>query len=177
MEEFRNFLTEKNVINSQIYATIKDQIICTICKDIMIAPMICLNCQNSFCKTCIEKWNLLKQNCPFRCKSPNFKKSVTINQLVSKLEFKCEECNATLNYDDMKKHFFTKCGSIEFDYETYNLNRKHSIKGIFQKIDEQKKPTNVPIVKIKSKIIVYLYIFIVIVLGLSGVGKTSLIRT
>ena len=37
------------VIKNDYYNSIEDEIICSICKNIKVNPIICSKCQNSFC--------------------------------------------------------------------------------------------------------------------------------
>ena len=90
------------------------------------------------------------------------------------------KCNSTFEYDEMIKHIYSKCGTENNEIVLYKIRRATSIQGIFEKIEEKKKKLIESVKTIKSKIyfiILYLFIFIVICLGLSGVGKTSLIKT
>ena len=151
MEQLENYINEKNVVNQEFYNEIKDSIICPICKDLMINPMMCMNCQNCFCKKCIQNWASINKRCPNRCQNPGYKRSIQINQLLSKLKIKCIRCNSTFNYDEMIKHFYSKCGTEKIDMELYNIDNSPSINGIFQKLEE-KKEKNGQEYRIKSKL-------------------------
>ena len=155
MENLQDFMNEQTVLKDDVYNTIKDSLICPICKDLIISPMMCMNCQNSFCKKCIEKWTIRDKKCPNRCQYPNYRKSLTISQLLSKIKIVCIKCNSTIEYDEMIKHIYSKCGTENNDIVLYKINRAKSVQGIFEKVKEKKKKLIEPEKKIKSKIIIF----------------------
>ena len=109
MESIRNYINEKNVIKDDIYKSIENSITCMICLDIIIEPMICMSCHHSFCNNCIRKWLQMDNKCPNRCKILNYQNDLEINKLLSKLKFGCEKCKKVISYDEMMKHFLSKC--------------------------------------------------------------------
>ena len=97
MENLQDFINEQTVLKDDVYNAIKDSLICPICKDLIITPMMCMNCQNTFCKKCIEEWAIRDKKCPNRCHYPNYKKSLTISQLLSKMKIVCINVILLLN--------------------------------------------------------------------------------
>ena len=61
------YINEETIVKNEIYECFKDSIICPICLEIMIEPVICLECQNSFCKKCKEYLKKKGENCPNKC--------------------------------------------------------------------------------------------------------------
>ncbi len=59
------------VINLDVYATVKDISTCPICTGIVINATQCNNCENCFCRSCIQSWTLKSKTCPM-CKTSNF---------------------------------------------------------------------------------------------------------
>ena len=41
---------------------------CSLCLDYFNNPVQCIECEKAFCKECIKKWYLIKNNCPNGCK-------------------------------------------------------------------------------------------------------------
>ena len=119
MEDIYNFINENNIINSEIYNAFKFSILCPICANIIIDPMMCMNCQNSYCKKCISQWNLINEKCPNRCKNPNYQISKEMNELLSKLNFKCKFCDKTFEYNEMKKHYYSGLDNINNNNKIY----------------------------------------------------------
>ena len=169
MLEIQDYINENNIIKDQIYNEFKFSIICPICTNIIYEPMMCMKCQNVYCRSCIIQWSKIKTHCPNRCANPNYQKSIAKSELLSKLRFKCKYCEEIYDYNNMIIHYFSNENNTKNQNDIFGSQ----IKGNFQKIEnsiKQFEPKN----KIKSKK-KYLYFFIVISLGVSGVGKTSLI--
>ena len=89
-----------NIIKNSFYEVNKDEIECQICNLLIIGPMQCPECQNSLCSNCA----ISCKQCPICRKQVNFKKSIMINKLLSKLSFECEKCKKEVLYDDLISH-------------------------------------------------------------------------
>lgn len=136
MENLSDYINEKTVIKDEQFNSIKDYIICQICKDIIIIPIKCSNCKNSFCRNCIEMWDIRNKDCPFRCRNPNYKKDIDLEEDLSKLKFECKKCQDIINYKDIVGHFYSKCGIEEINKELYDIENPLSSEGIFEKIEK-----------------------------------------
>ena len=71
--------------------------------------MICLKCQKTYCKRCIEKLDNNEKNCPNNCKDPEFKDSLDKNDILSKLKFICVGCENEIPYGEAEKHHNSCC--------------------------------------------------------------------
>ena len=147
-----DFLND-NVIKDSDYESYKDFIFCPICKNIIHLPLMCMSCQNTFCKKCIEKWDIEHPyKCIFRCQFPDYKYCVNVGNMLSKLKFKCSECFEIVNYGQIEKHFLSKCNTIDIKN---NINANLSSNdGIFRKIHIQKrgnKKNNIEQLNMKCK--------------------------
>ena len=100
----RNSLNEDNLIKDEFYQAFKESIICPICNEILLEPMMCMNCQNVFCKDCIETWKKKDNKCPFRCENPIYKMSNEKNSILFNLKFECENCGEIFNYQNILNH-------------------------------------------------------------------------
>ena len=110
------------VIKDDIYKSIEDEIICSICSDIKKEPVMCSKCQNSFCKLCIEQWKKKSKICPFKCSNPIYSSIRLIKNLTSKLHFKCPNgCDVKILYDDLTKHLEKECKKIDYKKKYDNL--------------------------------------------------------
>ena len=109
MKNIRDYINEENVIKDEIYKIFENSLTCSICSDIFINPMMCMNCQNVYCKACIDDWKKKSIKCPNRCENPNYNKSISTSEMLSKLKFICNKCDNVINYDDMKNHSLTDC--------------------------------------------------------------------
>lgn len=97
-------ISENTVVEDAIYLAFKDSLICPICSNILINPLMCMNCQNVYCQKCVDEWSKKDNKCPNRCENPNYKKSIEKNNILSKLKFKCEKCGEEIFYDNVGKH-------------------------------------------------------------------------
>ena len=103
MEEYAN---EKTIVKDNIYEMFKDTIICPICNSIMIEPVICVNCQNTFCKKCKENG----ENCPGKCQESIIKDVIEKNNNITKFKFKCiKGCGQELLFKNLLYHYCSDC--------------------------------------------------------------------
>ena len=101
MEEFINLTT---LIQNDTYESLKELIICPICTKIILEPVMCSECENHFCKQCIDK----KNKCPNGCKSSKLNDSR--RNFIKKLKFKCiRGCGTEIPYDDITDHYKSDC--------------------------------------------------------------------
>ena len=103
---------EENLINDRIteldyYNILNEELICSLCNNILINPIICLKCKNNFCKSCLDEWISKYNKCPNKCFKSfqiNSKKNEFLLK-IKKLKFKCLECREFIKYKDIKNHF------------------------------------------------------------------------
>ena len=104
------YVNEKTIIKDNIYDLFNESITCQSCKTIMIDPVICLNCQNIFCKKCQEKLKESGENCPVKCQNSNITEINPKNNYISKFKFKCiKGCGKEIMFNDIKNHYDTDC--------------------------------------------------------------------
>ena len=107
MEEYIN---EKTIIKDNIYEMFSDFIHCSICGIIMISSFICLNCENRFCRKCMEKLEENKDKCPGKCEFPNIKELTGEKNLINKFKFKClRGCGKKLKLEEINSHYSLNC--------------------------------------------------------------------
>ena len=109
MDELINTNT---IVEDEIYNLFKDSVICPICKNILINPVLCLKCQDSFCQKCIDDKSKNNEECLNKCSEPSFQKSMGKNDILSKLKFNCQKCGGEYYYHEITKHNET-CNSIK----------------------------------------------------------------
>ena len=98
MEEYIN---NETIVKDTIYNLFKDSVICGLCNNIFINPIMCMKCQNSYCQKCLDKNNKV---CPNNCNEPNFNKCLSKIDILSKLKFKCKKCGIEYLYHEIKNH-------------------------------------------------------------------------
>lgn len=98
------YINEETIIEDEFYQKFKELIICPLCLNIFIKPVMCLKCQNVYCQKCVDDWSKKDEKCPNRCIEPNYQRSLAKNQLLSTLKFKCTICGESIDYDQAEKH-------------------------------------------------------------------------
>ena len=135
------YINNKTVIKNDLYNLFKDSVTCEICHNILINPLMCLQCQNAFCKNCIDKKN---ETCPNKCIEPNFKKCISKKDILSKLKFKCQKCQNEIYYDEVMKHQDDNCTTNNNLSSINNKKIKQSkLKKLsLEEVDKYKKKGN-----------------------------------
>lgn len=115
------------VVNKEVFKAFESNVICSICNGIIINPIQCLACENSFCESCLKSWIKKKGNeCPFRCNNPFFKNSRIVKNLLENLKFKCANgCNTEILYKDLEEHYKEKCPKIDFKQKYLEYKKKY----------------------------------------------------
>ena len=158
--EMENYINEETVVKNEIYTAFKEDVTCPICSKLIINPVMCMNCQNTYCKKCIDQWSKKDKKCPNRCANPNYKRSLEKCNTLAKLKFKCEKCGQQISYDNVKTHM-ENCESNNI-IESNKINKgrvkrlKMLKKGDIKKVKSNK---NSVYIKCKKKLdIIYFYL-------------------
>ena len=109
MSKLREYINNNTVIKDEIYKQFESSLCCSICLDIMIDPVMCMNCQAKFCKSCQEDWSKRNDTCTNRCVNPKYEKSLIAQGLLSRLKFICNKCEEFIDYNDIKQHTTINC--------------------------------------------------------------------
>lgn len=99
------YINDESVIKDVIYNTFKELITYPLCFNILIDQMMCMKCQNVYCKKCIDQWKEKDNKCPNRCENPNYQRSLGKKDILSKLKFKCLNCENEIEYEKIQSHY------------------------------------------------------------------------
>ncbi len=122
MEEYVNTNT---LIEDEISLAFKSLSICPLCQSILIKPIICMKCQNVFCKKCIDKYKENNSKCPKGCDDPEYQNCIGKNEILSKLKFRCVGCDKSIPYEEAEKHHNSCCKEKKVSNEnSQGKNRK-----------------------------------------------------
>ena len=125
------YLKLENIVKDEVFKALKDQVICSICEELMIVPMECSICQNLYCEKCIEKWKKKGGNCPFHCNNSEIQKVIEKKRMISKIKFKCiKGCGAEILFNDIKNHYNSECYKQK---KTMNLMDKDEVNNYCKK--------------------------------------------
>ena len=103
------FFDDDCLIKDENYLTFKPIMLCNICNKILKNPMMCTQCQGSFCKKCIDHWSENYAKCPKNCQNPTYKKNNDKLALLSMLKYKCKNCKSEIKYNDVQSHIGHGC--------------------------------------------------------------------
>ena len=73
---------------------------------------MCNTCQNSYCKKCLESYSNLKK-CPNEEIESEFKPCILKENMLSKLKYKCNNCNKEVQKNEIKAHLEENCETNE----------------------------------------------------------------
>ena len=108
------YIDNESVIKDDKYESFKSMIMCYICKNILIEPKMCKDCQIACCNKCIKLWVASGKACP-KCEKKNadFVGSKGRLALLSLVSFLCEKCSQTVKYGGVSEHINSGCGGGE----------------------------------------------------------------
>ena len=120
-----NFTIDKSdIVNKEEFKVIESFITCPICCGIINEPFQCEECENCFCKDCIDNWSKKSKTCPFKCENAIYKKSKLAKRILNILKVKCKNgCGETINYGDLTEHYDIKCSKIDFKKKYFELKK------------------------------------------------------
>ena len=161
------YLPKNSIVKDDLYDLYKDLLTCPLCSEILRQPIICMKCQKSFCKKCLDKYPNKKEKCPNNCDNPIYKDDATKLQILSKTKYECKNCGETVFYDDIESHLNSNCeAQIITTIKEKKVNE-------YRKEENEKKlvklqPEECEHLKTKGKKINYIkskkFIFIIIIL-------------
>ncbi len=103
------YVNEETIIKDNKYELLKEYIECKRCGLILIKPVICFECQNIFCKKCIEECNN-QGTCPMKCKNPILKDVNENKNQIKNLRFRCiKGCGEAIPFNNIINHYSSNC--------------------------------------------------------------------
>ncbi len=112
---------EPFILTEALFVGDKEKIedfICSICLDMINNPKQCKECNNLFCESCIDEYNIINNLCPI-CKEPFIKQNINkyVRKNFEKFEFLCSRnCSKIIKYFDSDKHIQI-CSKNETNYK------------------------------------------------------------
>ena len=106
METYININT---LVDNEVSKAFRSLVICPLCKNIYIKPIMCNKCQQVYCQKCIDKWSDENRECPNNCEDPTYQNCIFKNEILSKLKFICVGCEQEIYYDEGKNHHKECC--------------------------------------------------------------------
>jgi len=103
-----SYINKDTLVENEVTKMLKSSLMCPLCNNIYINPLMCMSCQKTYCKKCIDN-NGNNAKCPNNCDNPNYQKSIGTNDILSKLKFTCVGCEKEIGYDEAQKHHDSCC--------------------------------------------------------------------
>ena len=125
------YFDEDSPIEDQLYISLKELLICPYCHKLIKNPFMCNKCQKNYCKKCLEDYSNMKK-CPNDNKDSEFKHSVMINEMLSKLKYKCKNCKKEILQSDIKSHLETNCKHAEIEHKKTLADEIHTEKKLIK---------------------------------------------
>ena len=120
------YINNETVIEDETFKVLKSSVICPLCKNIYINPVMC-KCQSVYCKRCIDNWNKDNNKCPNNCENPEYQKCLFKNEFLFKLKFYCVGCDKELAYNEAESHHNSCCPNKTSGDMDINKKRKSKL--------------------------------------------------
>ena len=138
------YFDENSPIENQLYLSLKDLLICPYCHKLLKNPFMCSKCQKNYCKKCLEDYSNMKK-CPNDNKESEFKHSIMINEMLSKLKYKCKNCKKEIFQSDIKAHLENNCEHVEVERKKTLSEEIHTEKKLIKLTKEKMENKKVDI--------------------------------
>ena len=102
------YFSDDCVVEDTLYISLIDLVTCPLCAKIFKEPYMCNECQQVYCKKCLQQDSKLKI-CPKEKKRSTFSLSKNKNELVSKIKYRCKNCLEVVIQKDIKAHLKENC--------------------------------------------------------------------
>lgn len=102
------YFSDDCIVENSLFKSLKELLICPLCKNIFKEPLMCSECQGVFCEKCLDNY-LSGKVCPNKCHNNKFSKSISKNELLSKIKYKCKNCKKEVMQSDINSHLESNC--------------------------------------------------------------------
>ena len=138
------YFADDCIIKDSLYISLKDLIICPLCCKLLKNPYMCVKCQKSYCKKCLEENSNLKI-CPNDKEETQFIHSVFADGMLSNLKYKCKNCFKEVIQSDINAHLEENCEHVEIEHKktlAEELKKKKQLIKLSPKEMENKEASN-----------------------------------
>lgn len=100
-----DFISENLISNIDFYNQLSksEMLTCPICLGLLNDPIMCEECQNTFCRNCLNNWEKKNISCPFKCSNIKFvpinrSLKIILAQLILNCDCGCDKKVSLLEY-------------------------------------------------------------------------------
>ncbi len=138
------YFSDDCIIQDTLFLAIKDLLICPQCNNILKEPYMCDDCQNVYCKKCLEKYSNDLRICPNNRKVSQFSHCISKAELLSKIKYRCKNCKKEVIQSDIKSHLELNCKKTNIIERQKTLDEIiHSKKELIKLTKEEMKGKNI----------------------------------
>ena len=116
------YINNKTLIEDDINKILKSSATCQLCENILINPIMCMNCQKVYCKKCID--NPINEDKKCSCDNPKYQKAISKIEILSKFKFICVGCGEGIPYDEAQKHHDFCCSFKTTENMDFGITKK-----------------------------------------------------
>jgi hypothetical protein len=100
------FIDPSLVANKEVFESIEDIAVCTMCSGLVLNAKQCEKCEYLFCGYCVSLWTQKSKTCPYKCLDFSLKEpSRVVKSILSRVLINCHKnCNQQIKYDDIAAH-------------------------------------------------------------------------
>ena len=100
------YFTDDSVVKNETYNSLINFLRCPACLKIFNNPMLCQQCEKVYCKRCIEN---NENKCPSECSESNFIVCNSKNELLSNIQYTCNNCSEVVFKNNINDHLKLNC--------------------------------------------------------------------
>ena len=108
-KNLESYFDENSPIKDDFFNAFKNMIACRYCGEILKDPLICIECQESFCSKCTKELNKKIH----QCIHPSFQKNISAISLLENVKYLCNNCKNVIPKKNIEKHLKDGCIKIE----------------------------------------------------------------
>ena len=130
------YFADDCIIKDSLYLSLKELITCSLCQKILKNPYMCVKCQKSYCKKCLEE-NYNLKICPNDKEETQIVHSVLADGMLSKLKYKCKNCFKEVIQSDINAHLEENCRHVEIEHKKTLAEEIKTKKGLIKLSSEE----------------------------------------
>ena len=108
------YFIDNCIVKDTLFFSFKDLLICPLCNKIFKNPFMCINCQKSYCKECLDNYSN-SNICPNEKIETIFNHCKSKEEMLSKIKYKCRNCKKEITQYNILEHLKENCEYNEIE--------------------------------------------------------------
>ena len=85
--------------------SLKNELTCPICFNILKDPIMCTKCLKNFCENCVKEWeNKNNLYCPFQCFMPEYNSNLSLKNIINLITHYNKEIKSINKRDELNNN-------------------------------------------------------------------------